>query len=158
MHEVGINVDMLEKHTHALVENFKLGRRTALILRNEHANPTYDINFIASLFEEESGGWFDVRKTILGPMQQGGNPSPFDRTLAARLAYEATTHMIERIANNVDSCAIVGQAGGKAMIFEEAILEKMVNVQWQRPIRQWWESFYEVSHILAKPPQVQETR
>ena len=44
------------------------------------------------------------------------------------------------------------------MIFEEAILEKMVNVQWQRPIRQWWESFYEVSHILAKPPQVQETR
>ncbi len=158
MHEVGINVDMLEKHTHALVENFKLGRRTALIIRNEHANPTYDINFIASLFEEESGGWFDVRKTILGPMQQGGNPSPFDRTLAARLAYEATTHMIERIANNVDSCAIVGQAGGKAMIFEEAILEKMVNVQWQRPIRQWWESFYEVSHILAKPPQVQETR
>ena len=77
---------------------------------------------------------------------------------SARLAYEATTHMIERIANNVDSCAIVGQAGGKAMIFEEAILEKMVNVQWQRPIRQWWESFYEVSHILAKPPQVQETR
>ena len=88
MHEAGINVDMLEKHTHALVENFKLGRRTALIIRNEHANPTYDINFIASLFEEESGAWFDVRKTILGPMQQGGNPSPLDRTLAARLAYD----------------------------------------------------------------------
>ncbi len=158
MHEVGINVDMLEKHTHALVDNFKLGRRTALIIRNEHANPTYDINFIASLFEQESGGWFDVRKTILGPMQQGGNPSPMDRTLAARLAFEATTHIIDRIENKNDSCAIVGLAGGKAMIFEEDILEKMVNEKYQRPLRQWWESFYEVSHVLAKSPQVQEIR
>ncbi len=158
MHEVGINVDMLEKHTHALVDNFKLGRRTALIIRNEHANKTYDINFIASLFEEESGTWFDVRKTILGPMQQGGNPSPFDRTLAARLGYEATMHMIDRIEKHLDSCAIVGQAGGKALIFEDEFLEKMVDTRYQRPLRQWWENFYEVSHILAKPPEVREIR
>lgn len=158
MHEVGINVDMLEKHTHALVDNFKLGRRTALIIRNEHANKTYDINFIASLFEEESGAWFDVRKTILGPMQQGGNPSPFDRTLAARLGYEATMHMIDRIEKHLDSCAIVGQAGGKALIFEDEFLEKMVDTRYQRPLRQWWENFYEVSHILAKPPEVREIR
>ena len=152
MHEMGVNVDMLQKHTHSLVNSFRAGRRTALIIRNERANPTYDINFISALFDQEGGNWFDVRKTILGPMQQGGDPSPFDRILAARLAYEATRQILERIRTKNDSCAMVGQAGGKAMIFEQDELEKMVCEEWQRPLRQWWEGYYEVTHILANSP------
>ena len=149
MHEAGINVDMLQRHTHALVSSFKRGRKTALIIRNEHANPTYDINFISNLFDQEGGKWFDVRKAILGPMQQGGNPSPFDRIFAARLALEATTTIIKRIEARNDSCAMVGISGGQGKVFEQEQLEKMVSLEWQRPLKQWWESFYEISHVLA---------
>lgn len=35
--------------------------------------------FIAALFEGEAGGLFDVRTAILGHLQQGGNPTPFDQ-------------------------------------------------------------------------------
>ena len=39
-----------------------------------------------ALFEREGGDLFDVREAVLGHVQQGGNPSPFDRIQATRLA------------------------------------------------------------------------
>ena len=58
------------------------------MIRNEYANPVYTTNFICSLFEEEGGDVFDVRPAILGHLQQGGDPSPFDRIQATPvLAY-----------------------------------------------------------------------
>ncbi len=41
---------------------------------------------ICQLFAEESGGEYDVRPMVLGHLQQGGNPTPFDRVHATRLA------------------------------------------------------------------------
>jgi len=49
------------------------------MIRSEHANDVYDTGFMCALFEEEGGGLFDVRQSILGHLQQGGDPSPFDR-------------------------------------------------------------------------------
>jgi 6-phosphofructokinase len=48
------------------------------------------------LFEEEGTDLFDVRPAILGHLQQGGNPSPFDRIQATRFAdLSAAILMIE---------------------------------------------------------------
>lgn len=148
-HEMGVNVDMLERHTHELVNGFKRGRRTALIIRNERSNATYDIDFICALFDEEGGDWFDVRKTILGPMQQGGNPTPFDRILAARLAYEATAKMIKQIKNKETGCLMAGHVDGKSEMLELDELKKTIIPELQRPKNQWWEIFYEAYHVLA---------
>lgn len=152
MHEMGITVDMLQQHTHQLAEHFRKGRRTALIIRNENANPTYDLNFISRLFEEEGGNRFDVRQTSLGPMQQGGKPSPFDRTLASRLGYAATRKLLEQIREGSTACGLIGQTGGEARIFDYDSLIKTVSIKWQRPLFQWWERYYEITHILAIAP------
>lgn len=155
-HEMGLNVDLLEKHTHQLIDTYRRGRRTALIIRNENANPTYDIDFISALFEEEGGDWFDVRKSVLGPIQQGGVPTPFDRTLASRLAYEATTEIMKRLEGKDNSCLMIGQTGGKAMITHFDDLGRLAAEKWQRPLYQWWESYYEIAHVLAElPPKIQ---
>lgn len=152
MHEMGVNVDMLQKHTRELVQHFRNGRRTALIIRNENANPTYDLNFISSLFEEEGDDFFDVRQTILGPMQQGGKPSPFDRALGARLGFSATRQMIKQIREKDNTCGLVGQTGGEAEVFDYDSLIKTVSVKWQRPLFQWWERYYVITHTLAILP------
>ncbi|NLK83566.1 MAG: 6-phosphofructokinase [Lentisphaerae bacterium] len=148
-HEMGINVDMLQNHTHELVDEFKDGRRTALIISNENANPTYDINFICSLFDEEGGKWFDVRKSILGPIQQGGQPTPFDRILAARLAYEAVAKIIDQLNKGDHSSLLIGQKQGKTALYELESLDKIAIKEFQRPKNQWWENYYEIAHILA---------
>ena len=62
------------------------GAVSACVIRSEHAEQHYTTDFVASLFTRESGGLFDVRTAILGHVQQGGAPSPFDRIEATRLA------------------------------------------------------------------------
>ncbi len=68
-----------------------------LIIRNEMANEIYSTSFMNALFEEEGGDLFDVRQAILGHMQQGGDPSPFDRILATRMAAKCIIFMEEQI-------------------------------------------------------------
>ena len=41
------------------------------------------------------GVGFDLRVTVLGHVQRGGNPSPFDRMLGTRLGAEAVTTLMD---------------------------------------------------------------
>jgi len=43
---------------------------------------------------------FDVRASVLGHMQRGGNPSAYDRILASRLGVKATEDLINGISGN----------------------------------------------------------
>jgi 6-phosphofructokinase 1 len=61
-----------------------------LIMRNEKANAEYTTDFIYSVFAEEGRDFFSVRKNVLGHMQQGGTPSPFDRNLGTNMASKST--------------------------------------------------------------------
>ena len=45
--------------------------------------------FFDSLYGEEGRGIFTVRNNVLGHMQQGGSPSPFDRNLGTKMAAKA---------------------------------------------------------------------
>ena len=66
-----------------------------LLIRNEQANEVYTTGFMCALFEEEGKDLFDVRQAILGHLQQGGAPSPFDRIQATRLAKRCIEYLIE---------------------------------------------------------------
>jgi 6-phosphofructokinase 1 len=70
----------------ALMSGFEQGKWLGLINRNENAHLIYTASFIASLFEAESAGRFDVRQAILGRLQEGGDRLPFGRIQATRLA------------------------------------------------------------------------
>ena len=80
--EEGITLDDLTADVHALAEGFRSGKRLGLIIRSENADPVYTTGFITSLFEKEGGELFDARQAILGHVQEGGDPSPFDRIQA----------------------------------------------------------------------------
>ena len=43
----------------------------------------------SSLYTEEGKGIFTVRNNVLGHMQQGGSPSPYDRNLGTKMAAKA---------------------------------------------------------------------
>ncbi|WP_171255022.1 6-phosphofructokinase, partial [Acinetobacter lactucae] len=77
-------------------------RRLFLAVRNENASHNYTTDFIARLLEEESHGMYDVRQVVLGHMQQGGSPSPFDRLLANRLGYRALNLIDDELAAHQD--------------------------------------------------------
>ena len=151
LHEEGITLEQLENDLKYLAKGFKKDRHLALIIRNEQANPVYTTDFICTLFEEAGGHLFDMRKAILGPLQQGGNPTPFDRARATRLAYEGINFLIEQNSKKSQEAVLLGLAGG-TMGFHplKGVLEMMAEEQ-QRPRDQWWLQGVDIARELSRP-------
>jgi len=150
-HEEGITLEQLQNDLKALVKGFKKDRRLALIIRNENANPVYTTDFICTLFEEAGGHLFDMRKSVLGPLQQGGNPSPFDRVRAARLAYESVEFLMDQISQKKTDAVCLGMAGGTTGFNPLKNIMEMMEEEQQRPREQWWLKGVEVARELSRP-------
>ncbi len=75
--------------------------KRGLLIRNEMANKNYTSQFIQQLLSEEGKGVFSARLNILGHMQQGGSPSPFDRNLGIKLGARALRRIVEILDSNI---------------------------------------------------------
>jgi 6-phosphofructokinase 1 len=151
MHEEGVTLKDLEQDLANLIRGFEGGKRISLMIRNENANPLYTTHFMCSLFEEEGKELFDVRPTILGHLQQGGNPSPFDRIQATRLASLCIRHLIEEMAAGSPSVTFIGMQSGQIQFFEIDELSRMADLAHSRPKDQWWMNMREIASLLAQP-------
>jgi 6-phosphofructokinase 1 len=134
-----------------LITGFSKGKRLGLVIRNENANKVYTTSFIGALFEEEGGELFDVREAILGHLQQGGDPSPFDRILATRLTSYAINHLEKQIAAEDATCVCIGQIGGSLIFTNMEDVPRMFDMEKNRPKSQWWMDLRPIARILAKP-------
>lgn len=138
LHEEGIDLADLVSDMAWLRESFTAGRRLFLAVTNENANPNYTTDFIARMLQEEGGDLFDVRTSVLGHIQQGGSPSPFDRLLATRL----TSHAINVIARELDagtsSGYYVGLQGTKVSESPLGHMMEHMDRDFRRPLDQWW--------------------
>ena len=153
LHEAGIDLKLLQIQLKKLKKAFKKeGRGIALFIRNEKANDAYSMDFIAQLFTEEGGGLFDVRKTILGPIQQGGNPTPFDRVQGTRLAYDGMHQLFKKLKNKDKTSTFIGFSGSRTSLYPINELCTMVECEFQRPNDQWWESLIDITSELAIKP------
>lgn len=108
--ETGIDKEKLLK---SLKENRLNGRRHAIVVISENLT---DVHQLAKEVEEYSG--YECRATVLGYIQRGGNPTPEDRLLAARLGKYA----IDLLHDDISGVA-VGVVDGKlkATPIEEAL-------------------------------------
>ncbi|MFN8450404.1 MAG: 6-phosphofructokinase [Anaerolineae bacterium] len=156
LHEEGVTLHDLQNDLNQLIDGFKNGKRLGLMIRNENANPIYNSSFMAALFEEEGGGLFDVRQTILGHVQQGGDPSPFDRIQATRLAARCIEFLIENAQAETPASAFIGIESGGIQIHGIEDMARMVDPVNQRPKKQWWLDLRPIARVLAQPaPQCQ---
>ena len=65
--------------------------------RNENANKNYSLEFMERLMNEEGKGAFSCRSNRLGHMQEGHNPSPYDRNYASKLGVRAGQWIVNEI-------------------------------------------------------------
>jgi 6-phosphofructokinase 1 len=151
MHEEGVTLRDLQTDVDNLNKGFRSGKRLGLMIRNEHANDVYNTAFMCALFEEEGGGLFDVRQSILGHLQQGGNPSPFDRIQVTRLATRSIDYLIEQAEKDSSQSAFIGLQGKEIKFHELEDFPRMVDMEIQRPKTQWWMDLRHIAKILAQP-------
>ncbi|XP_015226038.1 PREDICTED: ATP-dependent 6-phosphofructokinase, muscle type-like [Cyprinodon variegatus] len=148
-----INVDHL-------VEKMKTTVKRGLILRNEKCNANYTTDFIFNLYSEEGKGVFDCRKNVLGHMQQGGTPSPFDRNFGTKMGVKSVLWLTEKLkecyrhgrifANSKDSACVLGMKK-RALVFQPlAELKDETDIEHRIPKTQWWLRLRPLLKILAK--------
>ena len=148
--EEGITLKRLQDDVNMLKRGFNLGKRLGLVIRNEDANPIYSTNFICSLFEEEGRDVFDVRPAILGHLQQGGDPSPFDRIQATRLARLCLEHLIDQCSKSDSTNCFIGLQNGKFIFHDMRDFDRMADLILQRPREQWWLELRTIANLMAK--------
>jgi 6-phosphofructokinase 1 len=150
LHEEGVKLRDLQIDVEKLLSGFQSGKRLGLMIRNEYANPVYSTAFICSLFEEEGGEVFDVRPAILGHLQQGGDPSPFDRIQATRLASMCLENLIEQCDQGGCESAFIGVQNGQIKFHDLRDFDRMIDAEHQRPKEQWWLELKAIASLLAK--------
>ena len=138
LNEEGVSLGDLETDLNNMIEEFQQGKRISLVIRNENANPLYTTNFMTALFEEEGKDLFDVRNAILGHMQQGGNPSPFDRIQATRLATRCVEFLTSEAEKHSSRGAFIGFQNGTIKVHSLEDLPRLIDAVHLRQKEQWW--------------------
>jgi 6-phosphofructokinase 1 len=147
--EEGITLDGLTADVQALTEGFRSGKRLGLVIRSENADPVYTTGFITALFEKEGGDLFDAREAILGHIQEGGNPSPFDRIQATRLTARCIDFLSDQLESGTRASAMIGFQSGRLQFTDLTSYPTLVEQGVQRPVEQRWMAQRPLAEIMT---------
>ncbi|KAG9242804.1 phosphofructokinase-domain-containing protein [Calycina marina] len=162
--EEGINIQMLAADITHLKEVFQQdsgqSRAGRLILVNEKASTVYTAKLIADMIKVEANGRFESRDSIPGHVQQGGVPSPMDRTRAVRLAIKCIEHLESyedrgdgAILSDSHSATVIGIKGAQVVFSPMKEVEE-IETDWKnrRPLNEFWTPLKEVVDVLSGRP------
>ncbi|XP_069509552.1 ATP-dependent 6-phosphofructokinase, muscle type isoform X1 [Ambystoma mexicanum] len=150
----------LQNNVEHLTEKMKTTVKRGLVLRNEKCNDNYTTDFIFNLYSEEGKGIFDCRKNVLGHMQQGGTPTPFDRNFGTKMGAKAVNWITGKIkecsrhgrifANTPESACLLGMRK-RSLVFQPLTeLKEQTDFEHRLPKEQWWLKLQSILKILAK--------
>ncbi|HSK22267.1 MAG TPA: 6-phosphofructokinase [Egicoccus sp.] len=148
--EEGITLEQLQRDVRSLTAAFREGQSLGLVIRAEQADAVYTTPFLWALFEKEGGRLFDVRQAILGHVQTGGNPSPFDRIQATRLAVRGIDYLVDAATSDRAS-AMGGIVGGRIEFTPLDDLPAMLAVHAEDPTGVPWFSLRPIADVMADP-------
>ncbi|XP_043211165.1 ATP-dependent 6-phosphofructokinase-like, partial [Amphibalanus amphitrite] len=153
--------DIREDIYHLIQKMDEGGIKRGLVLRNEYANPNYTTEFLHQVFTEEGKNTFSCRMNVLGHMQQGGSPSPFDRNMATKMAAKCTDWLVRQMTENTreDGSVFTNQPETVCMLglrsrrYEFTPVHSLKpETDWEHRIQkqQWWMKLRPLMRILAK--------
>jgi 6-phosphofructokinase 1 len=146
--EEGITLDDLTADVRALAEGFRAGKRLGLVIRSENADSVYSTGFIRALFEKEGGELWDSREAILGHIQEGGDPSPFDRIQATRLTARCVEYLAEQLETGTRASAMIGFQSGRLQFTDLTSYPTLIEPGVQRPLEQRWMEVRPLARIM----------
>ncbi|XP_055084552.1 ATP-dependent 6-phosphofructokinase, platelet type-like isoform X1 [Periophthalmus magnuspinnatus] len=160
IYEEPFDIRDLQANVEHLTEKMKTSIQRGIVLRNENCNENFTTDFMYQLYSEEGKGVFDCRKNILGHMQQGGAPSPFDRNFSTKIAAKAMQWITRSLqesykggrvfANSEDTACLLGMRR-RALVFQPlSHLQKETDFVHRIPKEQWWLKLRPLMKILAK--------
>ncbi len=145
--EDGIALDELAGDVQDLREGFRLGKSLGIFVMGENASRHYNTDVIRRVMQEEGRDEFEVRSCILGHVQRGGAPTPFDRIQASRFANHAIMHLMEQVREDDNGANVIGLLGKRIEITPLDQAMALLQPGADRPSKQWW---YELNTVLGR--------
>ncbi|KAJ4933372.1 hypothetical protein JOQ06_030203 [Pogonophryne albipinna] len=154
------NIHDLTTNVQHLAEKMKKDIQRGLVLRNEKCHENYTTDFIHKLYTSEGKGIFDCRVNVLGHLQQGGAPSPFDRNFGTKLGMKAIEWISAKLtenfrqgrvfANSPETACVLG-LNRKVISFNPVTeLKDLTDFEHRMPKVQWWSNLRPMLKMLAK--------
>jgi len=140
-------------HVKAKIED---GVKRSLVLVSENANENYSTDFISRLYNEDGKGHFTAKTCVLGHIQQGGAPSPFDRNMGTKLSTAAVEWMTTLLNTGdsdlspAESCCVIGIVARHKTFTPVSELVPVTDFHLRIPKEQWWMRLRPLMKILAK--------
>ncbi|MFX0538354.1 6-phosphofructokinase [Ornithinimicrobium sp. Y1847] len=157
--EEDISLADLARDAARMTHTFERGRQLWLAIRGEQASDSYTADLMTRVFEEEGGDLFDVRTVVLGHVQTGADPTPFDRLLATRLAREALARVRDQLERGTPHGCYLGELAGCLTETPIEHLDSDLAGGADRPRAQWWLDLRPVGAVVndqhAEAPVVQ---
>ncbi|XP_061505419.1 ATP-dependent 6-phosphofructokinase isoform X3 [Anopheles gambiae] len=161
IYEEKFTIKDLQQDVYHMASKMSDGVQRGLILRNEKASENYNTEFIYRLYSEEGKGLFSTRMNVLGHMQQGGSPTPFDRNMGTKMAAKCVEWLVEQLkANTQPDGSINATAPETACLlglvrrqYKFSPLKELIgetNFMQRIPKHQWWLKLRPLLRILAK--------
>lgn len=151
LYENGVTLAQLADDTDRMIRAFQDGRKLYMVVRNEDASEYYNTDFLTRVFEQEGGDLFDVRSSILGHMQQGGNPTPFDRNQAVRFVNAALKDLDVQLKSAKPQASYIGTASGKVEAHPLAHMAERIDMEERLVADPWWLTLKDIVYVVSDP-------
>ncbi|KAM4026278.1 ATP-dependent 6-phosphofructokinase, liver type isoform 2-T2 [Anomaloglossus baeobatrachus] len=159
VYEDKFNIHDLRANVEHLTEKMKTDIQRGLVLRNEKSHGFYTTEFLYNLYSAEGNGIFDCRTNVLGHLQQGGAPTPFDRNYGTKLGVKAMLWISEKLresyrrgrvfANSLDTACVIGLRKKVVALTSVCDLKKITDFEHRMPKEQWWLNLRLMLKMLA---------
>lgn len=141
---------------HHMQAKMNEGISRGLILRNENANSNYTTDFIYRLYSEEGKKLFTTRMNVLGHMQQGGSPSPYDRNFGTKTGAKAAVWLEDEVkkepkSNKSETACLLGVKSRRYSFEPVQTLKNDTDFTYRLPKTQWWMHLRPLLVALATP-------
>ncbi|XP_040295281.1 ATP-dependent 6-phosphofructokinase, liver type [Bufo bufo] len=159
IYEDTFNIHDLKSNVEHLTEKMKTDIQRGLVLRNEKCHDYYTTDFLYNLYSAEGKDIFDCRTNVLGHLQQGGAPTPFDRNYGTKLGVKAMVWISEKLresyrrgrvfANSPDTACVIGLKKKIVAFTSVCELKKVTDFEHRMPKEQWWLNLRLMLKMLA---------
>lgn len=158
--EEPFSIHDLQADAQHLVAKMKHGVQRGLVLRAERAHDTFSCDFIHRVYAHEGRHMYTAKYNIIGEIQEGGRPSPFDRNMATRLGVRAAEKLMTQLldcstatgevnTSLPESCTLLGLQKRAITFIPVQDLKKKTDFGHQISTEQWWLKLRPILRILA---------
>lgn len=123
--------------------------KLSLFVLNEKTSESYPLHVMQNIFDRETDSSISARTSELGSIQQGGNPTPFDRIVSATFAIGAVDALEINLKQSTPEYTVLGIRKGNIFYSSIKSVVPQMDFKYRRPVDEWWMKLKSYTNLMS---------